>query len=118
MLAAENTLKGRVWGPWATLGFGLVVGIVLLVTQILVAGIFFVVEIATDSTPNFLQIAESLGSVSGLLLALATIASAFVGVGLFFGFVKLRRSFYAACMGHCNRQHRNPNLLRIRGHTG
>ena len=92
MLEAENTLNRRVWGPWATLGFGLVVGIVFLVTQILVAGAFAVVEIVTDPKPSLLQIAENLGSVSGLLLALATIASAIVGVGLIIGIVKLRRS--------------------------
>ena len=92
MSESGNTLQGRVWGAWATLGFGLVVGMVFMVTQILVAVAFVIVKMGTDSTPSLLQIAEHLNSFNGLILALATIASAVVGVGLIIGIVKLRRS--------------------------
>jgi len=92
MLEAENTLNRRVWEPWATAGFGLVVGIVFLVTQMLVVGIFATVKIVTDSILSPSQIVEYLISATGLVLALATIASAIVGVGLVILIVKLRRS--------------------------
>jgi len=90
-LAAEDTLDRRVWGPWATAGFGLVVIIVFLVTEILVAVVFAAIRIVSDPTIIPYQLLESLGT-NGLLLALSTFASTIICVGLIIGIVKLRRN--------------------------
>ncbi len=80
----------RIWGPWATIGFGLIIGMAFLAAQALVAIAFFVTKIISDPS-NLLQITENLSS-NGLLLELAVFASAVVGVGLIIVFIKLRRN--------------------------
>jgi membrane protease YdiL (CAAX protease family) len=88
----ENTKpETRVWGPWETIGFGLVVGMTFIAAQALVVVAFIATKIISDSTLNLLQITENLSS-NGLLLALAVFASAIVGVGLIVVFIKLRRN--------------------------
>ena len=88
----ENTKpETRVWGPWATMGFGLVVGMTFIAAQALVVVAFIATKIISDSTLNLLQITENLSS-NGLLLALAVFASAIVGVSLIVVFIKLRRN--------------------------
>lgn len=83
-------IKRKLWGPWATLGFGLVVGIVYLVTQSFVVVIFAVAKFISDSTISPLQLVETLIS-DGMLISLATFASAIVCVGLILVIIKVRR---------------------------
>ena len=83
--------KNPVWGPWATAGFGLVVGIVFIATQIFVIFVYSVVKVISDPTINPLQSAQSLLS-DGLLLALATFATTIVCIGLIIVIIKVRKS--------------------------
>ena len=83
--------KKPVWGPWSTAWFGLVVGIVFLVTQILVAIAYYAIKVTSDSTSNPLQFAQSL-LTDGLLIALATFASTIICIGLIIIIVKVRKS--------------------------
>jgi membrane protease YdiL (CAAX protease family) len=90
-LESGESLKRQLWGPWTTAGFGLVVGVIFLITQSLVAVVFAVVKFVSDSAFNLSGFADSLMS-NGLLLALATIASAVVCSGLVIIIIKVRRS--------------------------
>ena len=92
----ENPEQKRpVWGPWATVGFGLLIGVVFLITQVLVVIVFAAVSIASDSALSLTQLAESL-ITNGLLISLATFASTVVCVGLIIIIVKVRRSISIA----------------------
>ncbi|MFC2016486.1 lysostaphin resistance A-like protein [Chloroflexota bacterium] len=90
MTEPRNSPNRRVWGPWATAGFGLVIGIVFLVTSVIVVGIFAAIRIASGSTLGLLQLINTL-SDNGLLLALSTFATTLVCVGLITIIVKVRR---------------------------
>jgi len=79
----------RVWGFWATVGFGLVIGIVFVIVQALVAIGFVIVKFVSDSTLDSYQLIDMLIS-DGLLVSLATFASSIVCVGLTIVFVKAR----------------------------
>ena len=83
-------IKRQLWGPWSTLGFGLVVGVVSLIAQGFVVVIFAIKETTSDSTLNTLQLIEMLIS-NGLLISLATILSTIVCVGLILVIIKIRR---------------------------
>lgn len=85
---ASNTLKGRLWGFWPTFGLGIAIVVCFFITQILVVSVFTIIKMASQpALPSFDIISES----EGLLVALATIATAFVGVGLIITFVIIRR---------------------------
>lgn len=90
MEESENAVRKMVWGPWATAGFGIAVGIVFLLTQIVVMLIFAVLEYISNPQLDPLQLAEKL-SENGLVLAVATCASAIVCVCLIFLIIKLRK---------------------------
>ena len=90
-LKAEDTLDRRVWGPWATAGFGAVVFIIFLVTQTLVAVIYAAIRYFSDPTIRPYQLLVSLES-DGLLVALVTFTSAIICTGVIVGIVKLRKN--------------------------
>jgi membrane protease YdiL (CAAX protease family) len=93
---AEQVIKRQVWGPWATVGFGLVIIIVYLITQIILGIIIGVAVSFSDSNLSPSQIAETLLAIEGLLVSTSTIASAIVGVGLIIIFVKVRKNISIA----------------------
>jgi membrane protease YdiL (CAAX protease family) len=85
-----DNADGRVWGPWVTAGFGLVIGAVFMVTQTVV-GVFFVAAmVSSDSKQEALKLAQDL-ITNGLFIALATFATSVVCICLVLLFVKLRR---------------------------
>jgi len=87
----ENPRSDKpVWGPWPTLGFGLVIGIVFALVQTFVAVIFIIMKLVSDSTLSTLILIESLIS-DGLLISLCTLASAVAGLGLIAIIIKVRR---------------------------
>ncbi len=90
MEGSENTERRALWGPWATAGLGLVVGMVFIVTQMLVVSLFIIMELASDPELNVLQLAESL-ALDGFVLALSTFATAIICVGLILIIIKLRK---------------------------
>ncbi|HEY9623173.1 MAG TPA: type II CAAX endopeptidase family protein [Crinalium sp.] len=84
------TVKPKPWGVWATLGFSLVIFGVFLLIQTLVLLAFLAARVAQEPSidPQVLQ-----GSLAfnGLVLAIATLASAPVCIALIALFAKLRK---------------------------
>jgi len=85
--------KPRVWGPWATVGFGIVIIVVSIIVQAIIAVIFFLVTLlprAEDFADlDYTKILQSVDL--GLLISLSIIISAIVCVGLIAILVKVRR---------------------------
>ena len=88
-ITANWQKSNNVWGGWATFGFGLVVGIAVLITEIIVIIpiAFYKMFTTPDSEPS--QLAESL-VYNGLVLSLATCASTVVCVGFILFLIKIR----------------------------
>jgi membrane protease YdiL (CAAX protease family) len=99
--AIENPGTGkRVWGFWATVGFGAVVMIVSFFIQTLVALAFIIIGLFTlpvpsSSPPRFGElyraILESFGAYEGMAAAISTVASAIICGILIFAIIKARR---------------------------
>ena len=62
------------WGPWATVGFGLIVATAFLATQVIVLIVMIIVKVVTDPKLDTTQYVESL-ETNGWVLALSTCAS-------------------------------------------
>jgi hypothetical protein len=98
---AENKQpENRVWGAWATVGFGAAVLAVFVVVQVLVviiAGVAmaFTQLQLTSGTPQFdivlNKISDVLNANMGLLQSIATIASGIICTGLILLFIKARK---------------------------
>ena len=82
--------RGRVWGIWPTIGFGLIIFTVDLLVQFAVAIIYYIAKTTSDLDLDSLLFAQNLDS-NGLFLSIATITSAIVGIGLIILFVKLHK---------------------------
>jgi uncharacterized protein len=82
-------LRAGPWGLWATLGLTCAIGGAYLAAQAFAVGLYTGVQaaLAHGKLPSTAQIASD-----GLVLALATLLSAPVGVGLSLGFAWLRRT--------------------------
>ena len=90
VLPVESTQPDRhIWGPWATVGFGLAIGIVFIIAQGLVAVAFGIQKYLSEPALNPSQLIEILIS-DGLLISLAVFASSIVCTGLTIVFVKIR----------------------------
>ena len=83
-------IKRQLWGPWSTLGFGLIVGIVYLISGVFVTVIFAIVKAFSAPTTDPLQFLETLVS-DGLLISLSIIVSTIVCGGLLLVIIKVRR---------------------------
>jgi hypothetical protein len=90
----------RVWGPWATAGFGVVVIIISLIIQVIVLILLLLINMfshfnASSGTPEFadmLDVFELAFSTNlGLFTALATCVSAIVCIGFIILFVRVRQ---------------------------
>ncbi len=87
----------RIWPGWPTIGFGFAIFAIYFVVQSLVA-IIFIAIFAFDkfgSNPafditQFMQFITSL-STNGLMISIAVIVSAIVGIGFIILFIKIRR---------------------------
>ncbi len=82
--------KKEIWGPWATIGFVLLVGFVVLVVQIIATIAYLVVLKILDPSLELREVGRTLGE-SGLFLSVATIICFPFNVGLVFLFCRLRR---------------------------
>jgi membrane protease YdiL (CAAX protease family) len=87
---SESAVGRQVWGPWATAGFGLAVGVVFLVTQVVVLGVFAAVKSASDPHFDPSQLVED-GGVNGLVLVLGSYATTLLCLGLIFIIVRRRK---------------------------
>lgn len=83
-----------VWGPWATLGFGLAVIGAQIVTEILVAFVLAIGYVVSDNKINPSQLFENL--TTGLVFAVSTIVSAIICVGLIIIIIKAKGGFAVA----------------------
>ncbi len=83
------------WGFWATVGFSIAVLGAFLVVQTAVAIPFALAAMRQDPGISPQELAEKIES-DGLLMALATLASAPVGIGLTLLFASLRRGLSVA----------------------
>lgn len=79
----------RPWGPWATLGFLLLILAAMAAGQMVVAIPWIVVQMVNDSSGDVTQLAEEL-QYDGDLLSLATFAAAVTTLGLVVLLVKAR----------------------------
>jgi len=79
----------RIWGGWATAGFGVVVIFIFVVIQTLVALAFIINSVVKEPELDVMALAEQIIS-DGNLLVTATIASAVVCSGLILIIVKVR----------------------------
>jgi membrane protease YdiL (CAAX protease family) len=82
--------RSAIWGTGPTIGFGIVIFIASTLVQVLVVIAFAVVNLVSNPDLDPLNFAGSLAS-DGLLLAIAIIASAIVGIGFIFLFIAVRR---------------------------
>ena len=97
---AESLSERRVWGPWATTGFGFVVIVASLVVQMVVAAVLILVKgfLHLDISSGQLNFDEVLSVVMGvinanfgLIVTLSLFVQAIVCVGSIIIIVKLRR---------------------------
>lgn len=84
--------KKRVWGIWATVGFGIVITAVFFVIQLVIGFVFSIVSVVSnpDMLRNSLDIPEFMSTYGGLLIAIASIVTAIFCSGLIFIFVKAK----------------------------
>ncbi len=78
------------WGGWATIGLGAAIIAIYVVVQSLVTIVFLVGELITNPDLTDLQSIMKLAS-NGDLITIATIVSAFVGIGFIILFIKVRK---------------------------
>jgi membrane protease YdiL (CAAX protease family) len=82
----------RLWGPGLTIAFGLVIFLFYGAAQTLVALFFAVDQFTANPNIDVFQMAQNLSS-NGLMISIATIFSAVVGIGFIYWFIKRRKGF-------------------------
>jgi membrane protease YdiL (CAAX protease family) len=90
----DTRTEKKVWGFWATVGWGILVMFVSGVTQVVIGVIFVITKLVTEEEAALTELdySEWLDTIDlGLLLSLSTIISAIVCVGLIFIIIKVRR---------------------------
>ncbi len=87
---ATDPLTGGVWGPWPTVGFGLVILVVSLFVQFLTAIVFGLLWAASDGALNFAQLEEAFPAIEGLVVSVAMFVDTPVSIGLIAVFIKVR----------------------------
>ena len=97
IVESEKEINGsgkRVWGPWATIGLGLVVFIVSVIVQVVIIVIFIIAELVNETESGLAELEFfnwlDMGNL-GLLISLSVIISSVVCIGLIMIFIKLRR---------------------------
>ncbi len=82
----------RIWGPWATAGFGIVIGVVSFGVQ--VVSVIITLAVLFASSPELAQedFFLDMYSVLGLCTSVATIASAVIGGGILVIVIVARKS--------------------------
>ena len=86
----ENKVAKPFWGPWATIGFGIVTAIVFIVTQVVVIGAIIAVKMASDTQFDIEHFAGSLAG-NGMVFSLSTFATTIVCGGLVLLIIKVRK---------------------------
>jgi membrane protease YdiL (CAAX protease family) len=89
-LELDNKPEVGVWKFWPTIGWGAVIFIIYSIVQFLVAFAFAVGLMISRPSLDPVQLLENLRT-NGLLLSTAIIASAIVGLGFTYLFIRLRK---------------------------
>jgi len=87
----DKPLSRNVWGPWATVGFGLVIGIVSLIVQALTLVIAGAIIFSHNPQLTVPDVAQELYSSLGLYTAISAILSAIICTGLIVVIIKARK---------------------------
>ncbi len=77
------------WGAWATIGLGLAVALMFIAAQTLALVGFLLVKLSQGPIPDLMDYVQSLAT-NGLVVSIATLASAVVGIGFIYLFVRVR----------------------------
>lgn len=85
--------KRRVWGPWATAGFGAVIIIIFFVVTFVVGIIFSAVVMFYEPElfSGVPELIDAINNYAGLLVSITTIATAVVGIALILIIIIARR---------------------------
>ena len=86
----DSRKKKDVWGPWATIGLSLIIGILCTVVQIITAIVYLIVLRTLDPSLEIQGAALTLAD-NGLFLSVSTIICFPINAGLIFLFCWLRR---------------------------
>lgn len=77
------------WGLWPTLGFSLIIVILLIFVSILTAGVMVLINLAGDPGLDVKTYAYSLGS-DGFFISVSSFTTACVGMALIYTFIEAR----------------------------
>jgi len=83
------TTKAKIWGPWATAGWGLLILLIFFLAQIIVGIVYVIIKLVSDSNISPEILMNELQN-DGALLSTGTIAGAIIGVGavIFFSWIR------------------------------
>jgi len=81
-----------VWGPWATAGWGIVIGLAILAAQLISGIVYAIVKAITSQPTDIYEFVDSL-TTDGLLLSIAGIISSIIGIALIAIIIKTRRRY-------------------------
>jgi membrane protease YdiL (CAAX protease family) len=81
--------KKPVWGFWATVGFGFVIGIAATIVQTIITFAFIAGKLIRSPEAFTYEIIREM-AMNGLVISVATIASALVCIGLVLVFIRIR----------------------------
>ncbi|MFC1953650.1 lysostaphin resistance A-like protein [Chloroflexota bacterium] len=84
--------KKGLWGPWASAGFGVVIGLAVIAAQLISGIAYTVVKIISGRPADFYEFIYSL-TTDGLLLSIASIFSAVIGLVLIAVIIKIRGGY-------------------------
>jgi membrane protease YdiL (CAAX protease family) len=90
----EKTVEKRVWGFWATAGWGALVMFISFAVQVVIAVIFIVTRLIAEIEPALTEFdfSEWMDIIDvGLLLSVSIVASSIICVLLIFFIIKVRR---------------------------
>ena len=82
--------SSKIWGFWGTLLWGVVIGVILFLGQLIPLVIYMKIIGETITIKNFILFSQKV-ETDALLLSMTVIGSAFIVVPLVFGIAKLKR---------------------------
>jgi membrane protease YdiL (CAAX protease family) len=91
MLAVEKTPVRQIWGAWPTLGFGLVIGSVALVVELLTVFAIMVFLGVANRVTDIDSLVKELMQNIGLALAVSCVTTAVIAGGFMIIIIKVRR---------------------------
>jgi len=87
-----NVVDRKVWGPWATIGFGLLIGIASIIIQIIIVFAFAIITAVKSPVLDSAQIISDIYARLGLIVSISSIVTAIVCLGLIILIIKVRKN--------------------------